>query len=97
MLWRGFLLVAIGFFLNLYPTFDFATVRIPGVLQRIGLCYALAGVFMLATARKDSAGRMQFSFKPIVIASVVVLVSYWALLYFVPAPGLQRAELRSGR
>ena len=51
VLWRGFLLVAIGFFLNLYPKFDFATVRIPGILQRIGLCYALVGAYMLASAR----------------------------------------------
>ena len=27
---RGALLIAIGLFLNLYPTFDFATFRIPG-------------------------------------------------------------------
>src|SRR5215471_6184783 len=31
--WRSLLLIAIGFFLNLYPKFEFATVRIPGVLQ----------------------------------------------------------------
>ena len=48
---RGALLVAIGLFLNLYPSFDFATFRIPGVLQRIGLCYMLTGAFMLLTAR----------------------------------------------
>src|SRR5215510_7991157 len=57
---RGALLIAIGLFLNLYPKFDFATFRIPGVLQRIGLCYALSGVFMLAMARPDPAGRVQF-------------------------------------
>ena len=87
VLWRGLLLVAIGLFLNLYPRFEFATFRIPGVLQRIGLCYALAGVFMLATARKDAAGRMEFRVRPIAIAAVVILVSYWLLLYFVPVPG----------
>ena len=87
VLWRGLMLVAIGLFLNLYPRFEFATFRIPGVLQRIGLCYALAGVFMLALARQDAAGRIEFRFKPIAIASLVILVSYWALLYFVPVPG----------
>src|SRR5262245_27438033 len=53
---RGLLLVAIGFFLNMYPVFDFSTVRIPGVLQRIGLCYVLSGVFMVLMARADAAG-----------------------------------------
>jgi predicted acyltransferase len=86
VLWRGFLLVAIGFFLNLYPKFDFATVRIPGVLQRIGLCYMLTGAFMLMTARADGA-RLYFRHKPLVIAAAVIFVSYWLLLYFVPVPG----------
>lgn len=87
VLWRGLMLVAIGLFLNLYPRFEFATFRIPGVLQRIGLCYTLAGVFMLLTARKDPAGKIEFRFKPIAIACGVILLSYWALLYFVPVPG----------
>jgi len=86
VLWRGTLLVAIGIFLNLYPKFDFATFRIPGVLQRIGLCYMLTGAFMLMCARIDGA-RLYFRFKPLVVAAAVVLVSYWLLLYFVPVPG----------
>jgi predicted acyltransferase len=83
--WRSLLLVAIGFFLNLYPKFDFATVRIPGVLQRIGLCYGLAGIFMVWTARRRPDFRL--SARPIAIAALVVLVSSWVLLYFVPVPG----------
>jgi predicted acyltransferase len=86
VLWRGLLLLAIGFFLNLYPTFDFETVRIPGVLQRIGLCYALSGVFMLLTARRMTNGSLRLVFKPIAMAAVVVLLTYWALMYFVPVP-----------
>ena len=39
---RGAVVFAIGFALNLVPAYDFSTVRIPGVLQRIGLCIALA-------------------------------------------------------
>jgi predicted acyltransferase len=86
VLWRGALLVAIGVFLNLYPRFEFATFRIPGVLQRIGLCYMLTGAFMLMTARLEGA-RLRFRFKPLVIAAAVILVTYWLLLYFVPVPG----------
>ena len=86
VLWRGALLVAIGLLLNLYPRFDVATFRIPGVLQRIGFCYVLTGAFMLMTARLEGA-RLHFRFKPLVIAAAVILVSYWFLLYFVPVPG----------
>jgi predicted acyltransferase len=83
---RGAMLVAIGLFLNLYPRFEFSTFRIPGVLQRIGLCYMLTGVFMLLTARIDGTA-LRFRFRPLVGAAVVILVSYWLLLYFVPVPG----------
>lgn len=87
VLWRGLLLVAIGFFLNLYPKFDWGTVRIPGVLQRIGLCYALCGVFMLMTARRGGTGALQLVIKPLTLAVAVITVTYWALMYFVPVPG----------
>lgn len=85
--WRGLLLVAIGFFLNLYPRFDWETVRIPGVLQRIGLCYALSGTFMILTARRITGGAVSLRLLPLVIATMVIVVTYWALLYLVPVPG----------
>jgi predicted acyltransferase len=83
---RALLLVAIGLFLNLYPHFEFATFRIPGVLQRIGLCYGLSGVFLLLTARR-TVGGLTFHAKPIAWAGLAILVSYWMLLWFVPVPG----------
>jgi predicted acyltransferase len=84
---RGLLLVAIGFFLNLYPGFDWVHVRIPGVLQRIGLCYLLSGLFVLSVARRDGAGKLSFPPQPIAWAAAFIAVTYWALLYFVPVPG----------
>ena len=87
VLWRAFVLVALGFLLNLYPTFDFETVRIPSVLSRIGLCYGLAGVFVVLTARTNAGGALLFRTGLIAWTAVGILVSYWALLYFVPVPG----------
>jgi predicted acyltransferase len=87
VVWRAFVLVALGFVLNLYPTFDFETVRIPSVLSRIGLCYGIAGVFVVLTARTDTPGVLTLRPAPIIWASVIILVSYWVLLYFVPVPG----------
>ena len=83
--WRSLALVGIGVFLNLYPRFDFETVRIPGVLQRIGLCYGVAGVLMLATAQRTPAFALRV--RPLIIASALLLLAYWLLLYFVPVPG----------
>ena len=45
---RSTLLVAVGLFLDGFPLFDMHNLRIPGVLQRIGLCYLRGGLFTLA-------------------------------------------------
>ena len=86
VLWRTLALVAIGFLLNLYPSFDWAHVRIPGVLQRIGLTYGLAGLFLLAVARRGR-GLERFPVAPVAAALVLILISYFALLYVAPVPG----------
>ena len=39
---RALVIFLVGLALNLFPGFDFATVRIPGVLQRIALCILIA-------------------------------------------------------
>jgi predicted acyltransferase len=39
---RAVVIFLVGLVLNLFPGFDFATVRIPGVLQRIALCILIA-------------------------------------------------------
>jgi predicted acyltransferase len=86
VLWRTFALVGIGFFLNLYPAFDWAHVRIPGVLQRIGLTYGLSGLFLLACARCGPGGA-RVPVWPVAAAGVLILIAYFALLYFAPVPG----------
>lgn len=50
-------------------------VRIPGVLQRIAVCYLIAALVVLATG---VPGR--------VLVAVACLVGYWAILWRVPAP-----------
>src|SRR6266481_1392595 len=53
---RSVLIFAIGLFLNGFPYFDFRTIRIMGVLQRIALCYLAAGLLYLATSRRSFTG-----------------------------------------
>ncbi len=86
-LWRALLLVLIGLFLNAYPAFDFAHMRIPGVLQKIGLSFALVVSLVLLTTRRDSEGKPVFAPKILAGAFVFILVTHWAWLYFVPVPG----------
>ena len=52
---RGALIFGLGLFLNLVPHFDFAHVRVPGVLQRIGICYLLAATIYLVTSPRSLA------------------------------------------
>ena len=82
---RGLILVVFGLFLNAYPGFDFAHLRIPGVLQRIGVSYALVALFVLFTARRDDGFKV--SVTALVAGFAFVVLSWFAVLYFVPVPG----------
>jgi len=73
---RTVIIFAIGFFLNLFPFFNFKTVRIPGVLQRIALCYFFASVIMVEFNKKWQVGW-----------AIALLTVYWLLVKLVPVPG----------
>ena len=79
---RAAIIFALGLFLAGYPRFDLATWRIPGVLQRIAVCYLFAALLYRAT----SGNRRQ---QGIVLATVACALSlvYWAVMALVPAPG----------
>jgi predicted acyltransferase len=72
---RAVVVFLIGLALNLYPIFDFSTVRIPGVLQRIALCTLLAGPIVLWFNWRQQLGW---------IASLFAL--YSVLMQLVPVP-----------
>jgi len=67
---RGFIMFFIGFMLNVIPfTTNIEDWRIMGVLQRIGIAYAIAACLVLVLNRTG-----------IFILSAVILVGYWGLL-----------------
>lgn len=71
---RASIIFAIGVLLNAFPfVTDLATWRIPGVLQRIALCYAIAAMLVLTLHRTPRA---------LAASAVALLVGYWALLRF---------------
>lgn len=67
---RGLLIICLGLFMAGFPFFNPAYWRIPGVLQRIGLCY-LAAAFIYRRTRDAK-----------VLAAVVaaLLLGYWLVL-----------------
>ena len=74
---RTLLLFALGLGLNALGGFEsFATLRIPGVLQRIALCYLAASLLFLHTGPRGQA-----------LSLCCLLVGYWALLDLVPVGG----------
>ena len=82
---RGLILFAIGLVLNAIPDFDFAHLRIPGVLQRIGLVFifaALAYVYLSTLQR--------------IAAVFVILTGYWVLMTMIPVPGTNTISLEMG-
>ena len=83
---RAAALVALGVLLNLLPGFDVAHVRLPGILQRIGLCYAIAGTGCVLAARRDGP-----PVAALVTAMIVLLAGYATLLLAWDAPGCGRA------
>ncbi len=79
---RSALLFAIGLFLNVFPFFDIANIRIPGVLQRIAVCYLLASLITVNTGLK---GRIGWFWG--------LLLGYWAIMAWIPVPGHGAGQL----
>ncbi len=50
---RTLILFGLGLFMNTYPIFHLSTLRIPGVLQRIALCYLFTTVFVRMYGQRD--------------------------------------------
>ncbi|MCY7357680.1 MAG: heparan-alpha-glucosaminide N-acetyltransferase domain-containing protein [Rudanella sp.] len=74
---RGLTLFALGLFLNFFPKFDPTNVRIPGVLQRIGLVYIACSFIFLNTNTRQQRW---------ILAGI--LVGYWLLMTVIPVPGV---------
>ena len=79
---RALILYGLGLFMTAVPRFDFATVRLVGVLARIAMVYLVAGTLVLFLSRK------------IVFALMLAfLFVYWALMALVPVPGFGAGDL----
>jgi predicted acyltransferase len=82
---RASILFGLGLFLTLFPNFHVATVRIPGVLQRIAICYLIAMMIYLWSGIRGQ-----------IAWTCVALSSYWVLMKWVPWPGGSAGVLERG-
>ena len=79
---RSLLIFACGLFVNGFPYFHFSRIRYMGVLQRIAICYLVAGSLSLV-----------LKVRGILIAVVMLLAGYWLLMTLVPVPGCGAGSL----
>ena len=79
---RTLIIFAVGLFLNGFPYFSLAEYRIPGVLQRIAVCYFFASIIFLNTRLRTQ-----------IFIAIALLLFYWALVKLVPAPGYAAGDL----
>jgi predicted acyltransferase len=82
IVYRTLVIFALGEFLAGFPFFHLSTIRIPGVLQRIAVCYFFASIIFLTTRPRTQA-----------IIAVALLIVYWLLMTHVPAPGYGVGDL----
>ncbi len=86
---RSVLLIFIGLFLNCFDLFQLPDLRIPGVLQRIGLCYLLGGLLYLFISGCRPVRRMGMLITVVVLLPAV----YWMLQTLMPVPGYGAGRL----
>ena len=79
---RSVVLILLGLIMNGLLQFDWAQMRWPGVLQRIGLCYFFAAIIVVHTKWRTQA---------IIIA--VVLILYWLAMMLIPVPNFGAGNL----
>ncbi len=83
---RAIVIFALGLWLSFFLKWDFTTIRIPGVLQRIALCYLCAAPFALRASSRVVA-----------LSAAGLLVAHTLLLTLVPVPGFGEASLEPER
>jgi len=82
VLYRSAIIFLLGEFLAGFPYFHLSTIRIPGVLQRIAVCYFFASIIFLKTRPRTQA-----------IIALALPVVYWLLMTHVAAPGYYAGDL----
>ena len=80
--WRSAVIFALGLVLNALWASDWSTLRIPGVLQRIAVCYLLAALLFLGARWQTHA-----------LAVGALLLGYWLAMTLVPVPGHGAGDL----
>ncbi len=76
---RSLKLILLGLFLNVFlpyfPFIEIESIRIPGVLQRIGIVFCVVSILYLKCTKKQ-----------LLFFAVLLLIGYWVWLAYIPLP-----------
>jgi predicted acyltransferase len=67
--------------------------RIPGVPQRIALCYLITVGLIMATSARRAESVPAIDLRALWITAASILIGYWALLTLMPVPGFGAGRL----
>ncbi len=73
---RTLTIFLLGVILNGFPLFDWSVLRVPGVLQRVALCYGLAVATVLLTGVRGQ-----------VLTAMLLVLGHWLILLVGPGHG----------
>ena len=86
---RAVVLFLLGLAVNGFYQYHWQTLRIPGILQRIAICYLVCSLAYLLVLRSSKRTAI------LVTLAFATLAAYWAILKFAPVPGLGAGHLDS--
>jgi predicted acyltransferase len=89
---RSCILFLLGLLINGFPEYQLQTIRIPGILQRIAVCYFAGSALYLGFGGALRRGRRSAAIAGMI---AILLAGYWALLKLVPVPGFGAGRLDS--
>ena len=84
---RSLIIFGLGLFLAGFPFFNLSTIRIPGVLQRIAVCYFIASLIVLYTKNMRTQVYWLAGF----------LISYWLMMKLIPVPEIGAGIMERGK
>ncbi len=84
---RSLIIFGLGLFLAGFPYFNFSTIRIMGVLQRIAVCYFITSLIVLYSKNIRTQAYWLLGF----------LISYWLMMKLIPVPEIGAGMLERGK
>jgi predicted acyltransferase len=93
---RGAVIFAVGLFLAAFPRFDPTHLRIPGVLQRIAVCYVVGALVYRWTLSRTPGSSSRGLYAPLAAIAAVLMLAYWAAVTLIPVPGGVAGDLTAG-